>query len=391
MSSPVRFAARLFALLSLVVLSACGNLPVPGGASGGPRIDPSQPVQVALLVPGGSQIGGDDLIARDLENAARMAVSDLQGAQIDLRVYNTGASPQQASTVTSQAVADGAKIILGPLRADAAVAASAAAAAQNVNVLAFTNTTSVAGGNLFILGPTFENTARRLVGFGRNQGLDRYLVVYGDDAQGTAGRDAISRAVQTFGGTLLGMESYPMTSQQSVMEAAPRIASAAQANGAQAIFLTGGVNADLPIIATALPEAGLSNSDATFMGLTRWDAVPEALSLGGLQGGYFARPDTDALAAFEARYSATYGSDPHPLAGLAYDGVAAVGALVAAGNANALTGGALTQRSGFQGTSGIFRFRSDGTNERALSVAQIRNNQVVIVDPAPSSFAAAGL
>ena len=37
-----------------------------------------------------------------------------------------------------------------------------------------------------------------------------------------------------------------------------------------------------------------------------------------------------------------------------------------------------------------FRLRRDGTNERALAVATIRNNQVVVLDPAPRSFGGFG-
>jgi ABC-type branched-subunit amino acid transport system substrate-binding protein len=98
-------------------------------------------------------------------------------------------------------------------------------------------------------------------------------------------------------------------------------------------------------------------------------------------------PDTTVSTQFDSRYAATFGGLPHPLAGLAYDGIAAIGALVAAGNRDALTARALTQPQGFQGTAGIFRLLPDGTNERGLAVAQIQNNQVVIVEPAPRSFA----
>lgn len=51
---------------------------------------------------------------------------------------------------------------------------------------------------------------------------------------------------------------------------------------------------------------------------------------------------------------------------------------------------ALTQNSGFQGANGVFRLRPDGTNERGLAVATVRNNQVIILDPAPSGFGGAG-
>ena len=79
-------------------------------------------------------------------------------------------------------------------------------------------------------------------------------------------------------------------------------------------------------------------------------------------------------------------STPHPLAGLAFDGVAAVGALVSQGRSDALTAAALTQSAGFQGTGGVFRLLPNGTNQRALAIATVRDNQVVILDPAPTSF-----
>ncbi|MFN3293530.1 MAG: penicillin-binding protein activator, partial [Gemmobacter sp.] len=65
-------------------------------------------------------------------------------------------------------------------------------------------------------------------------------------------------------------------------------------------------------------------------------------------------------------------------------------ALVRSGRADALSREALTQSSGFAGVGGTFRLRSDGTNERALAIAEIRNRQVVVIDPAPRSFGGAG-
>ncbi len=386
--APRKALARLVALLSLMWLAACDPIAITGGG-GGPAINPSQPVRVALLVPGGSATPSDNFLASNLENAARLAISDLSGAQIDLRVYNTAGNAAQAAAVAQQAVADGAGIILGPLYGEAANAAGVAVAGSGVNVLAFSNNPTIAGGNVFILGPTFRNTADRLVRYGRSQGLNSYLVVHGNDLQGSVGRAAIESAVLANGGTLSGIQTYAM-SQQDIVNAAPSIASAAQSSGADAVFMTAGVNADLPILATALPESGLSPATTQYIGLTRWNAAPQALALPGLQGGLFALPDQRMTANFESRYAAAYGGAPHPLAGLAYDGIAAIGALVASGNRNALTRAALTTGAGFQGTNGVFRLRPDGTNQRALAVARIQNNQVVVVDPAPTGFGGAG-
>ncbi len=382
-------AFRVFAVLSALWVAACEPLATVPGAATGPRVDPGAPVQVALLVPRGSGEGSDAFLAQNLENAARLAMADLAGVEIDLRVYDTAANPAVAAAAATRAADEGAQIILGPLYAEAANAAGVAVAGRGINVLAFSNNPSIAGGNVFILGSTFGNTANRLVRFGQSRGISRFAVVHGDDLQGAVGRDAATAAVSAAGATVAAVESYPL-SQQGITAASGRIATAIRGAGAEGVLMTAGVNADLPILATALSEQGIDPATTRYIGLTRWDAAPQALSLPALQNGLFALPDRNTTAAFEARYAAAHGGAPHPLAGLAYDGIAAIGALAQRRNPNALGRTALTQGSGFQGTGGIFRLLQDGTNERGLAVATVRNNRVVILDQAPDSFGGAG-
>lgn len=380
--------ARVFVGLSIIGMAACTIPTAPTG--GGGEIDPGQPIQVGLLVPGGSTNETDNQLAQNFENAARLAIADLDGASIDLRVYNTaGGDPATAASVAAQAVNDGAKIILGPLFGEAANAAGLAVAARDVNVLTFSNNKAFAGGNVLLLGSTFDNTANRLVRFGRNQGVSRYVVVHSEDLSGRAGRDAITSAIQSGGAEVLAVESYPL-SQQGIFSATSGIVSTVRNSGAQAVFTTAGANADLPILATALPDAGLNTASSRFVGLTRWDTLPQLAAIPGLEGGLFALPDPGTSGLFANRYSATYGTQPHPLAGLAYDGIAAIGALAASGNTGAVTKEALTQPQGFRGTAGAFRFLPNGLNERALAVGTIQNKQVVIIDQAPRSFSVPG-
>ena len=387
MTSTRKVIGRVTALAAMAWLAACETV-VPPAADSGQRIAPGSAVQVALLVPSGSGQPSDELLARNLENAARMAIADLNGAEVDLRVYSTAGNPALAADAATRAVNDGAKVILGPLYAEAANAAAVAVAGRNVNVLAFSNNPSVAGGNLFILGPTFANTANRLAQFGAGRGLSRYLVVHGENVQGQVGREAIAAAVRGNGGQVVGTLAYPLT-QQGIFDLAPTIASTAQSSGADVVFTTAGPESDLPILATALRDRGLSTVESPLMGLTRWDTIPQILAQPGLQNGYFALPDASRASIFEASYTANYGQRPHPLAGLAYDGIAAIGALVANGD-GALTRSALTQSQGFQGTTGVFRLLSSGLNERALAVATIRNGQVVILEAAPRRFGFGG-
>lgn len=366
--------------------AALGGL---GGSPSGPRIDTTKPVPVALLVPRGSGQASDELLANNLENAARLAMRDLQGAQIDLRVYGTAGNAGTAASQAAQAVNDGAPDHHRPLYAEAANAAGVAVAPRNVNVLAFSNNTTIAGGNVFVLGSTFDNTANRLVSYAAQQGKDRIVVVHAQDVAGQLGRNAIQQAISRSGAALVGTVDYPL-SQQGLVAAVPRVKSAVDSSGANAVFMTASPAAGLPLLSQLLPEAGISPATTQYAGLTRWDLPVQTLDLPGLQGGWFTVPDPSRSSAFRSQYQAAYGSAPHPLAGLAFDGIAAIGALVAQGNAGALTGAGLTQGSGFQGASGIFRFRPDGTNQRGLAVATVRDNKAVIIDAAPRGFGGAG-
>jgi hypothetical protein len=378
-------AQTLFGL-GAVLLSACVPTAGPGTAPPGK----GGSVQVALLVPSGSGQSQDELFGTNLENAARLAMADLSGVKVDLRVYRTGGSPAQASALAKQAVDEGAQVILGPFYSEEANAAGVAVANSGVNVLAFSNNAAIAGGNVFVLGQTFDVTARRLAQFAVRNGKSKILIVHDRNVAGEVGKAAIERGVASAGGSVVGVTSYEF-SQNGIVQAASGIVGTAKSSGATALFMTADTAGALPLLSQLLVDNGIDRSTTQFIGLTRWDIPPATLSLPGVQGGWFAMPDPGLTAQFRSRYESAYGSQPVPVAGLAYDGIAAIGALAGRVKGGAPLGKSdLTQSAGFAGVSGIFRLLPNGTNERGLAIAQIRSNQVVIVDSAPRSFAGAG-
>lgn len=372
--------------LGAVVLSAC----VPTGGPGTAPPGNGGSVQVALLVPSGSGQSQDEVFGTNLENAARLAMADLSGVTIDLRVYKTGGSPAQASALAKQAVDEGAQVILGPFYSEEANAAGVAVANSGVNVLAFSNNAAIAGGNVFVLGQTFDVTASRLATFAVRNGKSKVLIVHDRNVAGEVGKAAIERGVASAGGSVVGVTSYEF-SQNGIVQAASGIVSTARSSGATALFLTADTAGALPLLSQLLVDNGIDRNTTQFIGLTRWDIPPQTLSLPGVQGGWFAMPDPGLTAQFRSRYEAAYGSQPVPVAGLAYDGIAAIGALAGRVNGGTpLAKADLTQSAGFAGVSGIFRFLPNGTNQRGLAIAQIRGNQVVVIDAAPRNFAGAG-
>lgn len=385
---PRRKALKTITLAALTAaVVGCG--PMPGGESG-PAFDPSKPVPVALLLPSGSGNAGDETLARGLKQAADMAVADVAGSvKIDLRVYDAGSDPTLAAQMATRAADEGAAIILGPVFGDSANAAGLAVKGRGLNVLSFSNNTDVAGGNVFILGQTFQNSANRLASYAARQGKGNILIVHDKTPQGDLGQRAIQTAAAGAGARIVGTVPYDFTGP-GVTAAVPTIVSTARSSGATSMMLTADSAGALPLLAQLLPEQGLGPSAIQYVGLTRWDIPSATLALPGLQGGWFALPDPGLSAQFQSRYSAAYGQAPHPIAGLAYDGIAAVAALVKSGRSDPFSAAALTQNAGFAGVNGVFRLRADGTNERGLAVAQIQNGQVVVIDPAPRSFGGAG-
>ncbi|WP_255435463.1 penicillin-binding protein activator [Paracoccus sp. S1E-3] len=369
-----------------LAVAACQ--PTSLGRSGpaiGPQIDPSRPVQVALLVPGGTGNADLDWLGRSLANSARMAAADARGARIDLRVYTTTPAEASAVEAAEKAAAEGAKIILGPLFADSANAVGNAMKDNNLNVLSFSNNAEIAGGNVYVLGNTFQNVADRLVRYGVKQGLRRFLMVYENDPAGQIGASAIETAIAQNRATLTGKQQHAL-SQDGIDAIIPAVSEAAKSGRIDAIFMTANQQAVLPYLTDKLNAAGVTSAQTQFMGLTRWDIPAARLSLPGVQGGWFALPDTTLQADFMNRYRAAYGEAPHDLGSLGYDGVAAIAALVGSGNKNAVNTVGLTRPAGFTGINGVFRLRPNGTNERGMSIATINGGKVVIIDPAPRSF-----
>jgi hypothetical protein len=392
LSTRISVAARLRAALLLVamgLLAACATS-APQMANDGIAVDPNQPVKVALLLPYGTGDPGREQIARSLENAARLAQSDIRNATLDLTVYPTAGTSAGGSAAASQAVAEGAKIIVGPLFSTSTAGAQGPASQAGLTVFSFSNNPSVAGGNVYVTGTTFENTADRLVSYGQSRGLNRYGVVYPSGLEGESARDAVTTVVGRRGATLVASQPYNL-SVEGIQASAGGAATALNSAGANAVILTDGPTGGLAFIAEALRGNGVT--EAQFLGMQRWDISAETLAVPSLQGGVFAAPDPSLVGAFNGRYQAAYGESPHELAGLAYDAVAAVGALVAQARAQGgspFSTARITQPGGFAGVNGAFRFLTNGLVQRNLAIIAVQNGQAVVTERAARSFDTVG-
>ncbi len=342
-----------------------------------------EPLKVGLLLPYGSKIQGDYELALSLENAARLALSDIAKNKIELLVYGTESDPSIAAEAAKKAVESGAKIIIGPLRSNVANAVAVAIEPTKINILTFSNNSAVAGGNLFLLGTSFESVADRLTKYAENNKLDRWIVANPSNQEGKFAIKTITEAAQGNNVSIIGEVSYELN-PESIVSAIPKIKDLIDETKANVIMLTSNSAGALQLLGELLPEQGVDPKIIKYIGLARWDVSKRTMALPGLQGGWFALPDPYLASQFNIRYKTIHDTSPHQLASLAYDAVALIGALVEK-NKN-MSAKSLTHSSGFLGVNGLFRLKKDGTNQRALSVATINNNKVEVIGAAPRSF-----
>ncbi|MBN8959196.1 MAG: penicillin-binding protein activator [Rhizobiales bacterium] len=368
-------------------LAACGGgVSIPGLQSQSapppqeaPPIGSGQ-VKVGLILPLTSS-GNAAVAAQSMRNAAELALQEFNAPNIQLLVKDDGGNPAGAQAATQQALDEGAEIILGPLFAQSVVAAGQAAKARNISVIGFSTDASAASNGVYLLSFLPESDATRVVEYAVSRGKRSFAALIPDNAYGNVVEAAFRQTVARVGGRVVALEKFP-SDRNGMQEAARRVAQALPQ--ADALFLPGDPEV-VPVMAQTLAAAAPDLKRVQLLGTGLWDDQ-RIYAEPALQGGWFAAPDGAGYKSFAKRYRAKFGSDPVRTATLAYDAVSLTAALVKTQGPQRFSAQTLTATSGFSGIDGVFRFKSNGVNERGLSVVRVTSGGPQTVSPAPRAF-----
>lgn len=383
----IRLRTALSVAATAIVLAACATQ-LGGGA---PTLQPGEEatanasvgegqVRVGLVLPLSAQ-GNAGVAAQSMKNAAEMALAEFKSPNIQLLVKDDGGTPQGAQNGAQQAISEGAEIIIGPLFAQSVSAVGQVARARNIPVIAFSTDASVAGRGVYLLSFLPETDVRRIVDFAVSRGKRSFAAMLPDNAYGAVVEAAFQQEVSRRGGRVLALEKYPLDANR-MADAARRVAQAA--NQVDSIFIPDGADA-VPQVVQALAASGVNLKRDQLLGTGLWDD-PRIFSTAALDGGLYAAPESTGFRNFSGRYRARFGQDPVRTATLAYDAIALVAALVKTQGPQRFSEQVLTNPSGFAGIDGVFRFRSEGPNERGLAVMRVTPSGGQVVSPAPRSF-----
>jgi hypothetical protein len=335
-------------------------------------------VKVGLILPL-SAAGNAGVAALSMKNAAEMALAEFQNPNIQLLIKDDGGNPQGAGQSAQQAISEGAEIILGPLFATSVPATAQLTRARGIPVIAFSTDSSVAGRGVYLLSFLPESDVNRIVDYAAGTGKRSFAALVPDNAYGNVVEAAFKQAAGRKG-RVVAFEKY------GADRATPARAVAQSLAQADALLLADDGDS---VVATAdaLTAAGANLRNIQLLGTGLWDN-PRVLASPALQGGLYAAPDPSGFRNFAGRYRAKYGGEPVRTATLAYDAVALVAALARTQGPQRFAPETLTNSSGFAGIDGLFRFRSDGTNERGLAVMRVASGGGQAVAGSPKSFGA---
>ncbi len=383
---------RLF-IAGLGSMALAGCAVIPGGDSGsagsGPAVSDSGSVsgpsadvlptdeqrhRVALLVP---LSGRNAEVGQAIANATTMALLDTGAENLRITTYDTN---RDAGDAASRAVADGNKLIIGPLQRDNVGPVLVEARPADIPLITFSNDTTVARNDVFVMGHVPEQSVERSARFAIAQGARNFAALAPRGDYGNRTLAALERVLAEQNGRLVSVERYDR-SNTSILSAADRLT---QAGGFDTVVIADGARLSA-MAAQRLKNAG--DRQPSIIGTELWSGEDALTREATLRGAWFSAVPDNRYRQFAQSYSARFGNQPNHIAMLGYDAVLLTLRLTRDWRpGRVLPQNLLTDSGGFLGLEGPFRFHGNGVGERAFEVRQVGNGAFSIVDPAPQGF-----
>lgn len=371
----------VLALGAVVLLAGCKVIPkgvqtpvpIPSDVPSDALPSDGQRHRVALLVP---LSGANAAVGESIANATMLALLDTNAQNLRITNYDTAGGPAAAAR---RAIADGNKLILGPLQADEVAAVATVARAARVPLISYASEAEVAAPDVFILGTHPGDSLARTVGWARSKGAVRFAALVPDGDYGSRAQAAFGTAIQQAGGSLVAVQSYAR-GNTSVVSAAQRLRTR---GGFDAVLVADGARAGVQ----AAPHLKRTGFNPRILGTELWSGESVVGTTPALRGAWFAAVSDTRFKQFADGYQSRFGNRPYRVATLGYDSV-----LLTIRVARDWRPGTtfpvarLRDSGGFLGLDGPFRFGAGGLVQRALEVREARAGGVVVVSPAPTKF-----
>lgn len=381
--------ARLAFAAATLLVAACQSIVPKGEGPTGP-VGPAPPTgpdvtqglptdterhRVALLAP---MTGANAGVGQSIANATTLALLDTKADKVRITTYDTNLG---AVAAVNKALADGNKLILGPLLAEDVRAVAPIAVRAGVPVVSFSNDAAVAGNGVFLMGYSPAQSIERVVDFAKGRGLSRFGALVPRGTYGERAGTAMLRAVEQAGGTVVAMQTF----DRSAGSIAAAVKKLQASSSYDALLIADSGRVAMQIVPVVRKNGG---ANAQILGTELWNTESAIAASPVLRGAWFASVSDAFYRQLATKYRARYGKDPYRLSSLGYDAVLLTVRIARDWKpGTAFPTARLRDSGGFAGIDGAFRFGRNGVAERALEVQQVGPGNFSVVDAAPKSFA----
>lgn len=365
---------------SLALLAGCTVIPK-GGIAPAPEPTEKAPDanvlptdagrhRIALLVP---LSGASGAVGQSIANAATMALLDTNAANLRITTYDTAAG---AGIAASKAIADGNKLILGPLLSDDVILVANAARTARVPMITYSNDSAVASRDVFVMGQAPGQSIARVLGFAKSSGVSSVAAIIPTGDYGQRATAGLTAAAEAQGVTVTSIETYDR-GNTSVASAVRR---AKDKGKFDALLIADGSR-------IALQASAAAGKGVKLLGTELWSGEAAIATSPAMRGAWFAAVSDARFGKFETSYRSRFGAVPSRLATLGYDSVLLTLNIARTWKpGTTFPTGKLYDPQGFIGLDGVFRFTASGMAERAMEVRQVAAGTFTTVSPAPTKF-----
>jgi len=400
----------LFAVTLMLIASACASPKIPNITETKPVVEetakpaieepekviveeeskPTPPPQeekkkakIALLLPLSGQHSN---IGKAMFNASELAFFDISAKNIILMPFDTKGTEEGAKIAAKKAIEAGSSIILGPVFRYTTRAVMPVIKNSEINLVSFSNDKSLLEqDNIFLLSFNPAEQIERVVDYAHSEAIDRFSALVPDNTYGITTINELTKTLEERNLPFEKIEWY-LTTDENLSKSIKRVT---RLNAGETDEPEKSVGLLVPeggrvllSIASRLYRKGISGKRFRLLGSGEWDDETIAKEP-KLEGGWFATSPPKPREVFENNFRNLFNYKPIRIASLAYDGIALAAYLA---NGERFDRKALTDKRGFVGVNGIFRFNKNGMAERALAVIEITKDGLVVIDPAPESF-----
>ncbi|MBZ9961082.1 ABC transporter substrate-binding protein [Mesorhizobium sp. B2-4-2] len=386
--------ATAFALAA--VLSGCQSkggvtealdpaaIAAPAGQDGAPAAGPAQATQsmgagstkITMLLPlSAPGTAGEN--GRKMLDGAKLAMTDIGNGLLTLTVEDTRGDNAQAGKLALQALTTGTKVVIGPTELPAAQHIATLSGSKRPPVLALADNFAGGAGVYAVRLSEADSAAAGAAGISAKGGKKFVLFVAGGSNASTVEK-RVANSLSIYGATLA--VTVPYSAGDGAAKAVDEMASLVDTP--DAVIIASGDASPSPILA-ALKSKGIAGKATSVVGTSRWLEHPMEPSF---EGAYIATLDPGETGPIADRFRTTYNYPADVNVAYAYDMVALTAGIASAVGPDGFSKQVLENPSGFRGSTGLFRFRADGSSQRSMPFYRIEKGALKLVAKSTSGF-----